>query len=555
MRPVGGNGNIGSSSNYTQPLQHQQQRLISSSSYSLFDPVPPPLPPVTATLNGIAAGSGHQQATSTSTSTSTSGPTVGSFGSLGLAFGHPLASAPYFDRNLYIVGTPVSPSSASPYPTASTPLSSLSRATSPTTSDDNMSSSGGVNGSRKRTRDTPTMTTSIPSDASSNNNTNYGDNDGSNGNGVHDERKRKISNVGESPINGEITMAAEPLSTTAATAAANAAWSHAAPLPAATANNSDSLFAMPYGATPRKLGPAAPLPSTSSSSSSSLLSLSSGSSESKARSDDPVFAQLSHSSGRSNLNLHQHMRSISTLSTTTPYSVDGLRINPTPTPRGGINEDNEVDADVVITAATAINEEEMKYSDEGAANMVAPPTQALIAAGLIPVTSSTGGSSSGGVGGGIPLSTSSSTGLPFEFQKSQSQGGSTPISRVLSSTSTNTGATPLPPGPPSPTRSSTLSSTPGLSHASSNQSSAQTPVTSKHSISFTTFELNGKYKVLEYLGSGSYGHVHLAENEAGDKVAIKKIPAIFDNLVNAKRLLREIRILRQLNHPTVIGFR
>lgn len=36
------------------------------------------------------------------------------------------------------------------------------------------------------------------------------------------------------------------------------------------------------------------------------------------------------------------------------------------------------------------------------------------------------------------------------------------------------------------------------------------------------------------------------------QVAIKKIPGAFDDLVDAKRIVREIRLLRHFNHENVI---
>jgi len=77
---------------------------------------------------------------------------------------------------------------------------------------------------------------------------------------------------------------------------------------------------------------------------------------------------------------------------------------------------------------------------------------------------------------------------------------------------------------------------------------------------FPAEKLLGRYKFVRYLGHGSYGHV--AEGEAleghptlspGTKVAIKKIPNVFENEVDAKRLLRELRILRYLQgHDTIV---
>jgi len=52
----------------------------------------------------------------------------------------------------------------------------------------------------------------------------------------------------------------------------------------------------------------------------------------------------------------------------------------------------------------------------------------------------------------------------------------------------------------------------------------------------------------------SYGQVCEAiQISTGKKVAIKKIDKIFDNEIDAKRLLRELRILRLLkNHESIV---
>lgn len=70
-------------------------------------------------------------------------------------------------------------------------------------------------------------------------------------------------------------------------------------------------------------------------------------------------------------------------------------------------------------------------------------------------------------------------------------------------------------------------------------------------------ELAGRYEVLEYLGCGSYGHVHRAkEVVTGKMCAIKKVCKAYDNPTNAKRLLREIKILRMLaGHSNVVQFK
>lgn len=65
--------------------------------------------------------------------------------------------------------------------------------------------------------------------------------------------------------------------------------------------------------------------------------------------------------------------------------------------------------------------------------------------------------------------------------------------------------------------------------------------------------LRNRYKFVRYLGHGSYGHVCEATcTQTKQRVAIKKVPKIFDNEVDAKRLLRELRILRALRHHEAI---
>jgi mitogen-activated protein kinase 1/3 len=67
-------------------------------------------------------------------------------------------------------------------------------------------------------------------------------------------------------------------------------------------------------------------------------------------------------------------------------------------------------------------------------------------------------------------------------------------------------------------------------------------------------EVSDRYKLIKPIGHGAYGVVISAEDcESRNKVAIKKISKAFDDLVDAKRILREIKLLRQLNHDNIIG--
>lgn len=68
------------------------------------------------------------------------------------------------------------------------------------------------------------------------------------------------------------------------------------------------------------------------------------------------------------------------------------------------------------------------------------------------------------------------------------------------------------------------------------------------------FELDDKYKVLEVVGRGAYGVVVAAQIKGTDKmVAIKKISKAFEHKIFAKRTLRELKILRNLNHENILN--
>ncbi|MES1909874.1 MAG: hypothetical protein MHM6MM_002561 [Cercozoa sp. M6MM] len=71
----------------------------------------------------------------------------------------------------------------------------------------------------------------------------------------------------------------------------------------------------------------------------------------------------------------------------------------------------------------------------------------------------------------------------------------------------------------------------------------------------TLFVVERYYKPLKVLGTGAYGVVVACEDlRNGHKVAIKKITRAFDDLIDAKRVLRELKLLRHLRgHENVIG--
>jgi mitogen-activated protein kinase 7 len=71
------------------------------------------------------------------------------------------------------------------------------------------------------------------------------------------------------------------------------------------------------------------------------------------------------------------------------------------------------------------------------------------------------------------------------------------------------------------------------------------------------FNLHGTdYNPIENIGSGAYGVVCCAQHKkTKDKVAIKKIPNVFDIVITAKRTYREIKILKHFKHDNVISIR
>jgi len=62
-----------------------------------------------------------------------------------------------------------------------------------------------------------------------------------------------------------------------------------------------------------------------------------------------------------------------------------------------------------------------------------------------------------------------------------------------------------------------------------------------------------RYKVCELIGSGSYGSVCEAEDyDTKQVVAIKRCKRLFEDLIDCKRILREISILSKLQHNNVV---
>lgn len=94
--------------------------------------------------------------------------------------------------------------------------------------------------------------------------------------------------------------------------------------------------------------------------------------------------------------------------------------------------------------------------------------------------------------------------------------------------------------------------------------SSNTPVQKECSLSGRTawviwknlFEIDEKYVPIKAIGKGAYGVVCSAENTANkEKVAIKKITNAFSHVMDARRTLREVKLLRHLKHVNVMAIR
>ncbi|KAI9906530.1 hypothetical protein PsorP6_003128 [Peronosclerospora sorghi] len=70
----------------------------------------------------------------------------------------------------------------------------------------------------------------------------------------------------------------------------------------------------------------------------------------------------------------------------------------------------------------------------------------------------------------------------------------------------------------------------------------------------TKFEIPCTFEYVKTIGSGAYGVVIAATDlTTGKPVAIKNIQRAFDDLTDAKRIVREIKLMRHLQHKCVLG--
>ncbi|KAH1043515.1 hypothetical protein GLYMA_09G177300v4 [Glycine max] len=70
---------------------------------------------------------------------------------------------------------------------------------------------------------------------------------------------------------------------------------------------------------------------------------------------------------------------------------------------------------------------------------------------------------------------------------------------------------------------------------------------------FTEYGEASRFEIHEVIGKGSYGVVCSAvDTQTREKVAIKKINDVFEHVSDATRILREIKLLRLLQHPDIV---
>ena len=64
---------------------------------------------------------------------------------------------------------------------------------------------------------------------------------------------------------------------------------------------------------------------------------------------------------------------------------------------------------------------------------------------------------------------------------------------------------------------------------------------------------NKKYKILQLIGTGSFGEVFLAQNILTlEQVAMKQIPKTSEDLLSDTEIMDEINILKELDHPDIV---
>lgn len=93
-----------------------------------------------------------------------------------------------------------------------------------------------------------------------------------------------------------------------------------------------------------------------------------------------------------------------------------------------------------------------------------------------------------------------------------------------------------------------------------NKQQSTTGDTNTYMVLGSKFEVDKRYEIIDPVGSGAYGVVVAAkdleaEDQENNLVAIKKIEKAFEHKVFAQRTLRELKIMRLMQHDNVIGIK
>ena len=71
-----------------------------------------------------------------------------------------------------------------------------------------------------------------------------------------------------------------------------------------------------------------------------------------------------------------------------------------------------------------------------------------------------------------------------------------------------------------------------------------------------TFEVDDRYEVKKKIGAGAYGLLCAANDKRDNTtVAVKKIKDAFEDAIDCKRTLREVRLLQHFAHENVLNLR
>lgn len=80
-----------------------------------------------------------------------------------------------------------------------------------------------------------------------------------------------------------------------------------------------------------------------------------------------------------------------------------------------------------------------------------------------------------------------------------------------------------------------------------------TPMKNTFTARGNPFRVDVRYSYFKTLGLGAYGIVcAVQDKQTNRRVAVKKVTGVFDDLTDAKRIIREIRLLRCMNHNNVL---